>query len=150
LYDGNGICKLIQLHAASGHIGAFLLNLKSSKIPSLCLAPQENRNNAGASAQIQRPFPFFHPGKARKKNRIHAKTESSRILNDPVPVPLQLIQPLPFFQLNHHPVSISSPAFPEPPVFSAPYRTRRPFPFSSWAGISVPPPGTPESPSRLL
>lgn len=63
-------------------------------------------------------------------------------------LPVQLVQPLPFLQLNCHLTLIFLPGVPAPPAFSAPCRQRRPFPSCVLGGTSARPPCTPGSPSR--
>ena len=62
-----------------------------------CLRREQNRNDTGAGAKIQHPLPLLHLRKSGEQYSVHSKTEQALILNNPVSVAVQLIDPLTLF-----------------------------------------------------
>ena len=91
------ILQIIEKHTSSRHISALSLDLQSGKGSTLCPCFQQDRNDSRSSSQIHDPFSRLYFCKSGEQHRIHSKTKTARILNDPVAVSLKLIQTLSWF-----------------------------------------------------
>ena len=111
--NGNLILQSVQLYAAARHIRAGFTDLQAGKKCAFRPGLQQNGNHTGSRAQIQHALPALHAGKGRQQHRVHAEAEQPAVLDNPVPLPLQVIHPLPgakqfFHQLSSRPDRPSS------------------------------------------
>ena len=120
LHDRNLLFQPVERHTPGCHLRHLRLDLQTCKMASFRLCLQKNRDNTSSRSQIKRFLARLHRCKPGQKHRVHAKTEPVRLLDDPVSVPLQFIDPLALF--NYHPASTFLPFSPVPPALSAPHR----------------------------
>ena len=78
-------------HTSLRHIRTFFLDLQPSKMFPFCLCFQKDWNDSRSCSKIQRALSLFDCSKIRKEHCIHAKAESSRMLDDFIPMNLEII-----------------------------------------------------------
>ncbi len=97
LHDPDPLLQPVEPHAPSRHFGAVRLDLQPCQNPAVRLGRHQQRDDPRPGAQIEqvfarhRAFPDAFLREPGQKHSIHAKTELSRILNDPQTAPLQVV-----------------------------------------------------------
>ena len=122
------VLQVVPCHAPGRHIRTLRLDLQPCEAGTVVLGLHEQGNDPRARSQIQKPVPLACPGKACQQYRIHAKAESSGMLNDVVAVSLQFVQALSRFKCRRHGVSSVLPESGSPVSCRLPGGTWAPAP----------------------